>query len=77
MNRDDIRTLLTAGFLALAIVVGAAAFAYADEPKLPAGITCEDVREKVSELGWAKALALAVEKGATWRQIREARKCLH
>ena len=46
------------------------------EPKLPAGITCEFVRAKVMELGYIGALAQAKYHGATWSQIREARKCL-
>ena len=46
------------------------------EPKLPAGITCEFVRAKVMELGYIGALAQAKYYGATWGQIREARKCL-
>jgi hypothetical protein len=50
--------------------------AHADEPKLPLGYTCDDVRSAVAEYGKIKALALAIEKGATWRQLREARKCL-
>lgn len=48
----------------------------ADAPKLPAGYTCEDVRAKVAELGRLKALAFALENGASWAQIRAAKKCL-
>jgi hypothetical protein len=36
---------------------------------LPAGITCEMVREKVSEHGKAAALAWAFEHGLSLRQI--------
>jgi hypothetical protein len=42
----------------------------------PAGITCEDVRAKVAELGRIKALAMAIQMGATWKQIAAARRCL-
>lgn len=44
--------------------------------KLPDGVTCEDVRRVVAEKGKVRALALALENGATWTQIKEARKCL-
>lgn len=50
--------------------------ANAEDPKLPNGYTCEDVRRAVEELGRVKALAIAIEKRATWRQIQQARKCL-
>jgi hypothetical protein len=43
---------------------------------LPAGITCEDVRAKVAELGRIKALTMAIQMGATWKQIAAARRCL-
>ena len=46
------------------------------EPKLPPGVTCELVRAKVTELGYIGAIAQAKYYGATWGQIREARKCL-
>jgi Zn-dependent protease len=74
MIREEIWTFTFMTAFALLLIFGAAALA--DEPKLPAGYTCADVRAKVSELGYVKALALAIESGATWRQIREARKCL-
>jgi hypothetical protein len=50
--------------------------AHADEPKLPNGLTCEDVRRTVAEIGKVRALALALENGVTFAQIREARRCL-
>jgi hypothetical protein len=50
--------------------------AQADEPKLPAGFSCQDVRSKVAEYGKAAAFAWAIGNGYSWRQIREARKCL-
>ncbi len=75
MNRDDAWTLVQGLLVATAIVVLATS-AHADEPKLPAGYTCEDVRSIVSEVGKIKALAMAFEAGATWRQVNEARKCL-
>lgn len=46
-----------------------------DQPKLPA-LSCDDVRRVVSEHGKIKATAMAIEAGAAWSQIREARKCL-
>lgn len=51
-------------------------FVLDSEPKLPDGITCEFVRAKVTELGYIAAMAQAKYYGATWDQIREARKCL-
>ena len=46
------------------------------DPKLPNGLTCEVVRDIVAQVGRVRALALAIENGATWAQIREAKKCL-
>jgi hypothetical protein len=74
MNRDDAKIFLRAALIALFIMVAATAFA--GDPKLPAGISCADVRAKVAELGWLRAVAFALEQGASWRQIRDAKKCL-
>lgn len=60
--------------LMLAVILITAAFA--DEPALPAGITCDYVRAKGAEIGKVRALALALANGATSAQIREAKKCL-
>lgn len=43
---------------------------------LPAGATCELVREKVAEHGKAAALAWALKQGYSLAQIRQARRCL-
>jgi hypothetical protein len=43
---------------------------------LPAGATCELVREKVLEHGKAAALAWALKQGYSFAQIRVARRCL-
>ena len=56
----------------LLLVVFASGAKAADLPQ----IDCHAVRAFVAEHGKIKALALAIEQGATWRQIREARKCL-
>lgn len=61
--------------LAVALLWPVTAYA-ADPPKLPAGVTCSDVRERVSEHGLAVAIAWAVKQGYSLRQINEARKCL-
>lgn len=74
MIRDDLWALT--GMAAFALLLILAASAFAAEPKLPAGYSCEDVRAKVAEVGRIRAIALAIEAGATWRQIREAQKCL-
>lgn len=79
MIRDGIRALIAmAAFAALLCLAASLAFAAeaAPPPQLPAGFSCADVRAKVSELGRIRAVALALENGATWAQIREARKCL-
>ena len=43
---------------------------------LPAGFTCEMVREKVAEHGKAVALAWAIRQGYSFAQIRAARRCV-
>ena len=40
------------------------------------GYSCEQVRAFVSSNGKVKALALAIENGATWAQISAAKRCL-
>jgi len=51
--------------------------ARADEVQgLPAGITCEMIREKVAEHGKFVALAWAIRQGYSSAQIRVARRCL-
>jgi hypothetical protein len=39
-------------------------------------VSCDDVRAYVAKYGRIKAIAFAIENGATWHDIREARKCL-
>ncbi len=39
-------------------------------------VSCDDVRAFVAQHGKAVAIAFAVSHGATWSQIKEARKCL-
>jgi len=43
---------------------------------LPAGATCELVREKVAEHGKAASLAWAIKQGFSFAQIRAAKRCL-
>lgn len=76
MSRYGVRVSLIAGLVAGVMMFCVIAIGHAAEPDLPAGYTCADVRAKVAELGRIKALAAALERGATWKQIREARKCL-
>lgn len=45
-------------------------------PVFASTLTCEQVRAYVAEHGRAKALALAIKNGATWVEIKEAKKCL-
>jgi hypothetical protein len=76
MNRDDAKVFLHAGIFALCLVLAAAAYAAVDPPKLPAGVTCADVRAKVAEYGKVYAYAWARLQGFTAAEINEARKCL-
>lgn len=39
-------------------------------------IDCEMVRAYVAQYGKVAALAKALEQGATWAQINQARRCL-
>ncbi len=57
--------------LALFLLIVSPALA-ADKPPLD----CEAVRAFVAEHGKVKALAIAIENGATLKQIRTASKCL-
>jgi hypothetical protein len=50
--------------------------AMAEEPKLPPGVTCVDVRAKVDQHGQYVAYAWARLNGYSRAQIKEARKCL-
>lgn len=74
MNRDDWKVILRATLIAACMVLGAAALA--DEPKLPAGKTCADVRENVARYGRFVARTWARLNGYTKAEIREAEKCL-
>lgn len=42
----------------------------------PHKFTCEQVRSFVAEHGKLRAIALAVAHGATWAEIKQAKKCL-
>lgn len=46
----------------------------ANEPQLPSGYTCDDVRRLVAEQGKVKAIAWAIEQGVSIRQIYLIRK---
>lgn len=46
------------------------------EQNPPAFYDCQTIRAFVAQHGKVKALAIALEHGATWAQIREARRCL-
>jgi hypothetical protein len=62
--------------LSALVLITVCARAHADDPKLPAGYSCDDVRRVVAEHGKVKAIAMALEAGATLQQINDARKCL-
>lgn len=76
MNRDDALVFLRAIILVgVGLVLLATAIA-AEPPKLPPGITCEMVREKVAEHGRVLAYAWAKLQGYSKAQIKEAERCL-
>jgi hypothetical protein len=60
----------------LAMLLLCVSTAWAGERIPPASYDCVAVRAFVAEHGRVKALAMAIENGATWKQLREARKCL-
>ncbi len=62
--------------VALVLLALAGPVLAADPPRLPDGVTCEHVRAVVKEHGEVKALAMALQHGATWEQVRAARRCL-
>lgn len=43
---------------------------------LPQGVTCDQVREGVRQMGKWKAIAWALEHGYSWGHIRAAKECL-
>jgi len=59
--------MLTVIFLAAALT---------REPQLPPGVTCADIRSSVDTYGLATAIWWARQKGYSWAQIFEAKKCL-
>jgi len=67
--------MLLRATLALTLLCPIAGHA-ADVPKLPQGVTCSDIRERVAEHGRAAAIAWALASGYSWRQIRLAQQCL-
>jgi hypothetical protein len=78
MNRDDAWVFLRAALIALAVVLLATA-SHADAPKLPAGVTCEQVRANYanfSHLGRGVIRAWLRLNGYSKRDIVEAEKCL-
>lgn len=63
--------LIVLAFLVLAWLTGARA-----EPRLPAGVTCADVRAKVAEHGRIYAYAWARLHGYSKAEIEQAKRCL-
>ncbi len=62
--------------LAVLVLIAVGVHAWAAEASLPYGFTCDQVRSFVNVHGRWKALAWAVEQGATVGQINAARRCL-
>ena len=74
MSRDDWGVIIAAAVFTAALILCGVAFAA--EPKLPAGVSCEAIRGHVADHGKLKAIRWAREQGYSWAQIAEARKCL-
>lgn len=74
MTPDDRKVFLHAILIALFITFASAALA--DDPRLPAGVTCDMVRSRVAEHGRLVAYAWARLQGYSRRQIKEAERCL-
>jgi len=69
--------MITAIFLLVAaLILLVTRPAQADEVQLPAGITCELIRDNVARYGKLIAIAWAIRQGYSAAQIRVARRCL-
>jgi hypothetical protein len=77
-RRANLFLVLTAmGLFALILLLTIPAWASTTpDSGLPAGFTCEMVREKVAEHGKATALAWALRQGYSFAQIGAAKRCL-
>ena len=74
MNRDDYMAILGGAVLAFLFLC---TVAFAEQPvRLPAGVTCSMVREKVSEHGKVYAYAWARMQGYSSAEISQAKRCL-
>jgi hypothetical protein len=62
--------------VALVLLALAGPVLAADPPRLPEGVTCDHVRAVVKEHGKVKALAMALQHGATAAEIRAGWRCL-
>lgn len=71
-----VRAVRIVVFLALMFWMGLCLGAAADDPKLPPGVTCSDVRSNVAQYGKIAAYAWARLHGYSSKQINEAKKCL-
>lgn len=77
MNRDDKRTLLASGFIAVMIVIVAAALAHAEDVQPPQPrFTCWTVRKAVKIYKEADLIAMARSAGISEAEIEKAKRCL-
>lgn len=77
MNRNDLKTFLVAGIIAVVIVLGAT-FAHAAEApqKPPARWSCWAVRKAVSVYGSSDVESMARAAGISDEEIQRAKRCL-
>lgn len=75
MNRDDAKAFLTAGIVAVFLMIGLATYAYAADAK-PATFTCWAVRKAVQSYGEAAVIDWARAKGVSEAEITAAKRCL-
>ena len=76
MTRIARRGLLIAFCAAFVILMPATGARSADSPRLPSGVSCDDVRSNVKRYGERLALWWARANGLTDAEIREAKRCL-
>ena len=63
-------------WLALAAICLVILLCLVARPVWASPFTCKQVRSYVAQHGKVSALAFAIKNGATWAEIKEAKKCL-
>lgn len=70
------RGLLFVFLTACALLMLAGKARSADSPRLPAGVTCNDIRQHVQRYGYWPALLWAKANGFSKDEIEAAKRCL-